>query len=114
MWGLSPDLAKNPLMPKEKLPMVAVLQEKYGDYGQRLLDNNVKVVFASDYVGANSDAERARRYEIWWRTQAFGSNFEVLKQMTSTAGEMLAMSGPRGTAKGKLVLSKKMQLRISC
>ena len=25
----------------------------------------------------------------------FGSNFEVLKQLTSTAGELLALSGPR-------------------
>lgn len=95
MWGLSPDLAKNPLMPAEKLPMVAKLQEAYGDFGKKLLKNKVKVVFASDYVGVFADAERARRYEIWWRTQAFGSNFEVLKQMTSIAGEMLAMSGPR-------------------
>ncbi|WNC67589.1 amidohydrolase family protein [Thalassotalea nanhaiensis] len=95
MWGLSPDLAKNPLMPKEKLPMVAVLQEKFGDYGQRLIENDVKVVFASDYVGVHEDAERARRYEIWWRGQSFGDNFEVLKQMTSTAGELMAMSGPR-------------------
>jgi imidazolonepropionase-like amidohydrolase len=99
MWGLSPDLAKNPLMPKEKLPLVAQLQETYGDFGERLLKNDVKVVFASDYVGNFADAERARRYEIWWRTQAFGSNFEVLKQMTSTAGEMLAMSGPRNPYK---------------
>ncbi len=95
MWGISPDLAKNPLMPKEKLPMIAVLQEKYGDFGNNLLKNNVKVVFASDYVGVFPDAERARRYELWWRTQAFGSNFEVLKQLTSTAGELLALSGPR-------------------
>ena len=104
MWGLSPDLAKNPLMPKDKLPMVAQLQEAYGDFGERLLRNKVKVVFASDYVGVHEDAERARRYEIWWRTQAFGSNFEVLKQMTSTAGELLALSGPRNpyAASGKL------------
>ena len=54
-------------------------------------------------MGEFADAERARRYEIWWRTQAFGSNFEVLKQLTSTAGEMLAMSGPRNPYKaGKL------------
>jgi len=99
MWGLSPDLAKNPLMPADKLPMVAKLQEEYGDFGKRLLQNGVKVVFASDYVGDFADAERARRYEIWWRTQAFGSNFEVLKQMTSIAGEMLAMSGPRNPYK---------------
>lgn len=99
MWGLSPDLAKNPLMPPEKLPMIAQLREEYGEFGKQLLDNGVKVVFASDYVGEFADAERARRYEIWWRTQAFGSNFEVLKQMTSTAGEMLAMSGPRNPYK---------------
>ena len=47
-------------------------------------------MFASDYVGVPEDAERARRYEIWWRVEKFGNNFEVLKQMTSTAGEMLA------------------------
>lgn len=95
MWGISPDLAKNPLMPKDKLPMIAQLQEEYGDFGKQLLKNNVKVVFASDYVGVFADAERARRYELWWRTQAFGSNFEVLKQLTSTAGELLALSGLR-------------------
>jgi imidazolonepropionase-like amidohydrolase len=95
MWGLSPDLAKNPLMPKDKIPMVAALQEKFGDYGKKLLKNKVNVVFASDYVGVFADAERARRYELWWRTQAFASNYEVLKQLTSTAGEMLALSGPR-------------------
>ncbi len=99
MWGLSPDLAKNPLMPAEKLPMIAQLREEYGDFGKQLLDNGVKVVFASDYVGEFADAERARRYEIWWRTQAFGNNFEVLKQMTSIAGEMVAMSGPRNPYK---------------
>ena len=41
MWGLSPGLAKNPLMPKDKLPMVTVLQEKFGDYGKKLLKNKV-------------------------------------------------------------------------
>jgi imidazolonepropionase-like amidohydrolase len=100
MWGLSPDLAKNPLMPKDKLPMVAKLQAEYGDFGKNLLKHGVKVVFASDYVGEFADAERARRYEFWWRSQAFGSNFEVLKQLTSTAGELLALSGPRNPYAG--------------
>jgi imidazolonepropionase-like amidohydrolase len=95
MWGISPDLAKNPLMPAEKLPMVKQLQEAYGDFGRNLVKNKVKVVFASDYVGVFEDAERARRYELWWRTQTFDSNFEVLKQLTSVAGELLALSGPR-------------------
>jgi imidazolonepropionase-like amidohydrolase len=102
MWGLSPDLAKNPLMPPAKIPLVMELGKKYADFGKKLLRNKVKVVFASDYVGVPEDAERARRYEIWWRVESFGSNFEVLKQMTSTAGEVLALSGPRNPAKGKL------------
>jgi imidazolonepropionase-like amidohydrolase len=95
MWGISPGLAKNPLMPAAKIPMVLELGEKYKDFGRNLLKHGVKVVFQSDYVGAFADAERARRHEIWWRTQTFDSNYEVLKQMTSTAGEMLALSGPR-------------------
>ncbi|MBW3164422.1 metal-dependent hydrolase family protein [Ferrimonas balearica] len=102
MWGISPDLARNPLMPAAKIPMVKALGEQYADFGEKLLKHKVKVVFASDYVGVPEDAERARRYEIWWRTQKFGSNFEVLRQMTSVAGEMLALSGPRNPAKGKL------------
>ena len=95
MWGISPDLAKNPLIPPHKIPEVQALGKQYADFGRNLLKNGVKVVFASDYVGVFADAERARRYEIWWRTQTFDSNFEVLKQMTSTAGEMLTLSGPR-------------------
>ena len=95
MWGISPDLAKNPLMAPDKIPLVRALGEQFKDFGRNLLKNDVKVVFASDYVGKFADAERARRYEIWWRTQTFDSNFEVLKQLTSTAGEPLALSGPR-------------------
>jgi len=99
MWGISPDLARNPLMPPDKIPMVQALGEQFKDFGRNLVKNGVKVVFASDYVGAFADAERARRYEIWWRTQTFDSNYEVLKQLTSTAGELLALSGPRNPYK---------------
>ena len=95
MWGISPDLARNPLMPPDKIPLVQALGEQFKDFGRNLLRYGVKVVFASDYVGAFADAERARRYEIWWRTQTFDSNYEVLKQLTSVAGELLALSGPR-------------------
>ena len=95
MWGISPDLARNPLMPADKIPMVKELGIKYKDVGRNFVKNGVKVVFASDYVGTFEDAERARRYEIWWRTQCFDGNFEVLKQLTSNAGELLALSGPR-------------------
>jgi hypothetical protein len=90
-------------MPPAKIPLGKALGKQHQDFGRNLLKNGVKVVFASDYVGVDADAERARRYEIWWRTQTFDSNFQVLKQMTSTAGEMLAMSGNRNPYKdGKL------------
>jgi imidazolonepropionase-like amidohydrolase len=103
MWGISPDLARNPLMPAAKIPEVKALGQQHKDFGRNLLKHNVKVVFASDYVGVDADAERARRYELWWRTQTFDSTFEVLKQLTSTAGELLALSGPRNPYKaGKL------------
>jgi imidazolonepropionase-like amidohydrolase len=103
MWGISPDMAKNPLIPKDKIAMVLELGNKFKDFGRNLLKYKVKVVFASDYVGEFADAERARRYELWWRTQMFGSNVEVLKQLTSTAGELVALSGPRNPYKaGKL------------
>jgi imidazolonepropionase-like amidohydrolase len=103
MWGISPDMAKNPLIPPSKIDAVLALGKKYEDFGRNLLKHGVKVVFASDYVGKFKDAERARRYEIWWRTQTFDSNYEVLKQMTSVAGELLALSGPRNPYKeGKL------------
>jgi imidazolonepropionase-like amidohydrolase len=103
MWGISPDLARNPLMPPDKIPLVLALGEQYKDFGRNLLEQGVRVVFASDYVGTFADAERARRYEIWWRTQTFDSTYEVLKQMTSVAGGMLALSGPRNPyQEGKL------------
>ncbi|TRX54588.1 amidohydrolase family protein [Thalassomonas sp. M1454] len=109
MWALSPELANNPNMPADKLPMVAVLQETYKDVGRTMLDAGVKVAFQSDWVGEIEEANRARRYEIYWRTVMFSGgknnydgNFEVLKQLTSVAGEMLALSGPRNPAPGPI------------
>ena len=109
MWGLSPALLENPNMPADKLPMVRGLLEQYKDVGRTMLDSGVKISFMSDWVGTLEDANKARRYEIWWRTQMFsgGKNnyngtFEVLKQLTSIAGEMLALSGPRNPAPGKI------------
>ena len=109
MWALSPELMNKLTQTKEKLPLVAVLQETYKDVGRTMLDAGVKVAFQSDWVGEIEEANRARRYEIYWRTVMFGGgknnydgNFEVLKQLTSVAGEMLAMSGPRNPAPGPI------------
>ena len=78
------------------------MQEKYKDFAPNLLKHQVNVVFGSDLVGSPESSMRSRRYELWWRSQAFGSNFEVLKQLTSKGGELLAMSGPRNPYPGKL------------
>lgn len=107
MWGLSPELANNPNMPPDKIPLVKQLGEQYKDQGRVMLRAGVKVVFQSDWVGEIENAHRSRRYEIYWRTKMFGGdgfdgNFEVLKQLTSVAGELLAEAGPRNPASGKL------------
>jgi imidazolonepropionase-like amidohydrolase len=102
MWGMSPELFNNPNVPPEKHAPIRAMQEKYKNFCPWLMKHNVKVVFASDLLGPIADGIKSRRYELYWRTQCFGSNFEVLKQTTSTAGELLALSGPRNPYPGKL------------
>ena len=101
-WGISPELFKNPNVPVSKHAGIRKLQEDSKDFGQWLLKHNVKVVFASDLVGELEDGIRWRRYELYWRTIVFGSNFEVLKQLTSTAGELMALCGKRNPYPGRL------------
>jgi imidazolonepropionase-like amidohydrolase len=102
MWGMSPELFNNPNVPKAKHAAIKAMQGKYKNFAPWLVKHKVKVAFASDLVGPIDDAIKSRRYELWWRTKAFGSNFEVLKHATSVAGELLALSGPRNPYPGKL------------
>lgn len=102
MWGMSPELFNNPLVAPSKHDSIKAMQDTYKKFAPWLLELNVDVVFASDLVGTVPDAMKSRRYELYWRTQAFGSNFEVLRQATSTAGKLLAESGPRNGYPGKL------------
>ncbi len=101
-WGISPELFKNPNVPASKHEGIRKLQADSKDFGKWLLKHNVKVVFASDLVGELEDGIRWRRYELHWRTKVFGNNYEVLKQLTSTAGELMALSGKRNPYQGKL------------
>ena len=102
MWGLSPELFNNPNVPKAKHDGIKAMQEQYSNFAPWLLKHNVKVGFASDLLGPAEDGIKSRRYELWWRSQAFGSNFEVLRHLTSTAGELLALCGPRNPYPGRL------------
>ena len=101
-WGVSPELFKNPNVPEAKHASIQKLIDDAQEFGPWLLKHNVKVVFASDLVGELEEGVRWRRYELHWRTKVFGSNFEVLKQATSTAGELVALSGKRNPYPGKL------------
>ncbi len=107
MWGFSPELMNHPDIPKRKLPAIAELQKKYKDVGRLILKSGVKVAFQSDWAREIENANRSRRFEIWWRSQmfdggGFDGKFETLKQLTSVGGELLAESGPRNSAGGKL------------
>jgi len=102
MWGMSPELFNNPNVPESKHAGIKALQETYKMFAPWLLEYNVNVCFASDLLGPVADGLKSRRYELWWRTQAFGSNFEALRQLTSTPGKLLSESGPRNPYKGRL------------
>ena len=96
------ELFNNPNVPESKHAGIKWLHETYKMFAPWLLEYNVNVCFASDLLGPVPDGLKSRRYELFWRTQAFGSNFEVLRQLTSTPGKLLAESGPRNPYKGKL------------
>ena len=107
-WALSPALLENPNLPADKIPLVKELLKTYASVGTTMLDAGVKIGFQSDYLGTADDGGRARRYEIYASSQMLGQsdkydgNFETLKTLTSIAGEILGMSGPRNPAPGKL------------
>jgi imidazolonepropionase-like amidohydrolase len=101
-WGLSPELFNNPNVPVSKHDGIKALHEKYKNFGKQLIENGVNVAFATDLLGPPDDGMKSRRYELHWRTKLFGSNFEVLKQLTSQGAELLALSGPRNPYPGKL------------
>ena len=102
MWGMSPELFNNPNVPPSKHAAIKQLQETFKMFAPWLVEHGVNVAFASDLLGPVADGLKSRRYELYFRTQAFGSNFEVLRQTTSTAGKLLAESGPRNPYPGKL------------
>ena len=101
-WGISPELFNNPLVPKSKHAAIKEMHDKAKDFAPLLLKHKVKVGFATDAVGDLDDSWGARRYELYFHAELFGSNFQCLKHATSTAGELLALSGPRNPYPGKL------------
>jgi imidazolonepropionase-like amidohydrolase len=101
-WGMSPEVLKNPNLDPTKVEPVRQLQAAYSDVPKWLVECGVKVAFASDLLGTFDDGQLSRRYELHWRAVMYESNFEVLRQATSVAAELLALSGPRNPYPGKL------------
>ena len=76
-----------------KSKMEAVV--RYGDDFKRVIDKvKPKMVFSTDVVGGDlTSARQHRDHEKWLHANFFG-NIAMLKAATSTAGELLALTGP--------------------
>ncbi|HIG61562.1 MAG TPA: amidohydrolase family protein [Gammaproteobacteria bacterium] len=101
-WALSPELFKHPDLKVEKHEAIRAMHALAKDFVPLLIKHKAKVPFATDLLGDPDEGAKSRHYEIAWRAELFGSNFEVLRQMTSVGGELLARSGPRNPAVGSL------------
>ena len=101
-WAMSAELFKHPDLNPNKHDALRVLQAEAKNLVPWLVKHKAKVPFATDLLGLQDEGTKSRRFEIFLRTELFGSNFEVLRQMTSVAGELLALSGPRFPAPGPL------------
>ena len=101
-WAMSSELFKHPDLQVDKHDAIRALQVASKDFVPWLVKHGAKVPFATDLLGVQSEGTKSRRFEIALRTELFGSNVEVLRQMTSIAGELLALSGPRFPAPGPL------------
>jgi len=93
---LSDELFTHPVYGKEKSPQnlkAREMKEDAKNFVEIMKKVKPKIAFAVDVVmetGAN--ARKHRDHEKWVFAHAFG-NFEALKAMTSTAGELTALTG---------------------
>jgi imidazolonepropionase-like amidohydrolase len=103
--GLSPEALKHPVYGKAGTPQykkAKEFQELSKDFVEILKKVKPKIAFAIDVVfltGVN--ARRQRDFEKWTFAESFG-NYEALKAMTSTAGELAALTGKNNPYPGKL------------
>lgn len=94
--GMNPDLLSHPVYGNPdgpQYPKVMEFQEKSKNLFNVLRKVKPKVVFDSDIVFTSSVQKRAvLDHEKWSLANGIG-NFEALKAMTSTGGELAAMTG---------------------
>jgi imidazolonepropionase-like amidohydrolase len=94
LTGTAPDLLELPSLTTENLRKLKIAREQMKDYYTLVNKYKPKQVFAVDAVLMPRAAMKQQRdHEIWLFAHHFG-NFGMLKAATSTAAELLALSGP--------------------
>jgi imidazolonepropionase-like amidohydrolase len=108
MTGTSPELAEYPSLTAENLRKLAIASYEMKDFIDLVKKHQPKQTFNIDAVlTTRAQATQQRAHEIYLFGKAFG-NFAMLRAATSTAGELLAMSGKLSPyPKGKLGLIEK-------
>ncbi|MGD1836358.1 MAG: amidohydrolase family protein [Nitrososphaeraceae archaeon] len=89
---ISPEFLNTPNLSPTSIQKIIQSQEKTKDFVPLVKKYNPKIVFGVDATGTPEDNEKLLQYELYYRSSLFG-NFETLRQATSAAGEILAMSG---------------------
>jgi imidazolonepropionase-like amidohydrolase len=93
LTGTSRELYDLPSLTAENRRKLDIAQEEMKDYFRLVKKHGPKQVFSIDAVlTTKQQADQQRAHEIWLFAHHFG-NFEMLKAATSTAGELLALSG---------------------
>jgi imidazolonepropionase-like amidohydrolase len=93
MTGTSKELYDLPSLTAENLRKLDIAQGEMKNYFDLVKQYKPKQVFAIDAVlTTRTQATQQRAHEIWLFAHHFG-NFAMLKAATSTAGELLALSG---------------------
>jgi imidazolonepropionase-like amidohydrolase len=94
LTGTSADLMELPSLTTENLRKLKIAREQMKDYYPLVKKYKPKQVFAVDAVLMPRNAMKQQRdHEIWLFAHHFG-HLAMLKAATSTAAELLALSGP--------------------
>jgi imidazolonepropionase-like amidohydrolase len=94
LTGTSKELAELPSLTAENLRKLNLAHDQMADFYELIKKYEPNQVFAVDAVLATRDNyKRQRRHEIWLFAERLG-NYAMLKAATSTAGELLALTGP--------------------
>ena len=88
----SPEVFDIPFFPEEKIESMKRVQNDSKDFVTLIQKYKPNIVYSVDAVGTPEEGEKILRHELFMSSSLFG-NYETLRQATSGASELLAMSG---------------------